>query len=253
MNNRLPRKLTAVLYADSVWAQAVMLLLGGPKVAAYLHRIGAGTFIALFIGHLIYLAFHLTTVWKTFKIFGPDSLVPNWQDLQDASAMFAWFFGLAPRPVFDRWTYWEKFDYWAPFWGMTIIGLSGLMLWFPVETAAFLPGWVFNVATIVHGEEAFLAAVFLFSVHYFNVHFRPDKFPQDISMFTGVVPLEDYIHEHTIEYRRLVERGELEKYLVDAPSQPMTSFAKVLGTILILTGLLLLVLVLAGFLRSVFA
>ena len=35
---------------------------------------------------------------------------------------------------------------------------------------------MFNVATIVHGEEAFLAAVFLFTVHFFNNHFRPDKF-----------------------------------------------------------------------------
>ena len=58
---------------------------------------------------------------------------------------------------------------------------------------------------------------------------------------------------HTVEYRRLVERGELEKYLVDAPSAPMTSFSKVLGTILILTGLTLLVLVLTGFLQSLFA
>ena len=87
--------------------------------------------------------------------------------------------------MFDRWTYWEKFDYWAPFWGVTIIGGSGLMLWFPDVTASILPGWVFNVATIAHGEEAVLAAVFLFTVHFFNNHFRPDKFPLDIVMFTG--------------------------------------------------------------------
>ena len=77
--------------------------------------------------------------------------------------MFRWFFGKGPRPIFDRWCYWEKFDYWAPFWGMAVIGFSGLMLWFPNQTSAILPGWVFNVATIIHGEEAFLAAVFLFT------------------------------------------------------------------------------------------
>ena len=111
-----------------------------------------------------------------------------------------------------------------------------------------LPGWVFNVATLVHGEEAFLAAVFLFSVHFFNVHFRPDKFPQDIVMFTGAMPLEEFRHEHTVEYRRLVENGELEKYLVEAPSAPMTIFSKFLGATLIFIGLTLLVLVLNGFL-----
>ncbi|MCK5273103.1 MAG: cytochrome C, partial [Alphaproteobacteria bacterium] len=166
---------------------------------------------------------------------------------RDMVAMFTWFFGRGPRPIFDRWAYWEKFDYWAPFWGMAIIGVSGAMMWFPAVTASVLPGWVFNVATIVHGEEAFLAAVFLFSVHFFNVHFRPDKFPQDIVMFTGAMPLEEFKDEHTLEYQRLVETGELENRLVEAPSAPMTFFSKVLGAALIIIGLTLLVLVLTAF------
>jgi cytochrome b subunit of formate dehydrogenase len=161
--------------------------------------------------------------------------------------MVLWFFGRRTRPHFDRWTYWEKFDYWAPFWGMAIIGVSGAMMWFPAETASFLPGWVFNVAAIIHGEEAFLAAVFLFTVHFFNVHFRPDKFPMDIVIFTGALPLEHFKHEHKLQYERLVESGELEDYLVDAPSRPMTFFSKVLGATLILIGLTLLALVLTGF------
>lgn len=238
---------TAVLFAECSWAQFVMWLLGGPENAAFLHRIAAGTFITLFLGHLASFFVHLVRNWNEFKIFGPNSLIPNLQDLRDAVAMFTWFFGRGPRPIFDRWAYWEKFDYWAPFWGMAIIGISGLMMWFPGATASVLPGWVFNVATIVHGEEAFLAAVFLFSVHFFNVHFRPDKFPQDIVMFTGVMPLEEYKQEHTLEYKRLVESGELEKYLVDAPSAPMTLFSKILGATLIFIGLTLLVLVLNGF------
>ena len=238
---------TAVLYGDSAWAQGVMNLLGGPRAAAIIHRVAAATFMTLFFGHLIYVAYYLIRNWKTFRIFGPMSTVPNLQDLWDVIAMFKWFFGMAPRPIFDHWTYWKKFDYWAPFWGMVIIGLSGLMLWFPETTASVLPGWVFNIATLIHGEEAFLAAVFLFSVHFFNVHFRPDKFPMDILMFTGAMPLEEFKREHTLEYRRLVESGELEQYLVDAPSRPMTIGSKILGTVLILIGLTLLVLVLIGF------
>lgn len=240
---------TAVLYAETGWAHWVMDLVGGPDTAAILHRIAALTFVTLFFGHLVYFAIYLVRNWSTFRFFGPHSLVPNLQDLRDLIAMFKWFFGLAPRPVFDRWAYWEKFDYWAPFWGMAIIGISGVMMWFPAATASILPGWVFNVATIVHGEEAFLAAVFLFSVHFFNVHFRPDKFPQDIVMFTGAMPLEEFRHEHTLEYQRLVETGELEKYLVEAPSAPMTLFSKILGATLIFIGLALLVLVLTGFWR----
>jgi cytochrome b subunit of formate dehydrogenase len=237
-----------VLYAESSWAPAVMQALGGPKVAGIIHRVGAIGFMGVFFIHLIYFAFRIGRNWRTFEWFGPNSLIPNWDDLKDATAMFRWFFGLAPRPSFDHFTYWEKFDYWAPFWGMTIIGISGMMMWFPDITASLLPGWVFNVASIVHGEEAFLAAVFLFTVHFFNNHFRPDKFPQDITMFTGKVPLEIYRHEHRKEYERLLASGELDKYLVEAPSGPMTRASKMLGAMLITFGLFLLTLVLLGFL-----
>jgi cytochrome b subunit of formate dehydrogenase len=236
-----------VLYSGTAWAPVIAHAFGGPKVMAIVHRTCAVIFAGVFVGHLIYVVLRLRKSWRTFQWFGPNSLVPRWQDLWDILAMFQWFFGLGPRPVFDRWTYWEKFDYWAPFWGVTIIGMTGVMLWFPTVTASFLPGWVFNVATIFHGEEALLAVLFLFTVHFFNNHFRPDKFPLDIVMFTGSVPLEVFRHEHTVQYNRLVETGELSKYLVDEPSQPMTLGSKILGFFLITFGLTLLVLVLIGF------
>ncbi|HJW11659.1 MAG TPA: cytochrome C, partial [Albitalea sp.] len=204
-----------LMYAGSDWAPVVVRLLGGPKIAGLVHRTAAIVFSVIFVIHLVYIAIAIGRRWRTFKWFGPDSLVPSLQDLKDVIAMFKWFLGRGPRPIFDRWTYWEKFDYWAPFWGVTIVGVSGFMMWFPNVTAKFLPGWVFNVATIAHGEEAFLAAVFLFTVHFFNNHFRPDKFPLDIVMFTGAVPIEEFAHEHAVEYRRLVETGQLQKYLVD--------------------------------------
>ena len=237
-----------VLFSGSAWAPLMMKMLGGPAFAGVLHRAGAIGFMGVFFIHLIYFAYHISRTWRTFQWFGPNSLIPNWDDLGDAIAMFRWFFGLGSRPLLDHFSYWEKFDYWAPFWGMTIIGVSGMMLWFPAVTAAFLPGWVFNVAAIVHGEEAILAVVFLFTVHFFNNHFRPDKFPLDTTMFTGSVPLEHYRHEHRREYDRLVASGEIDQYLVDAPSEPMARGSKILGTVLIVIGLSLLTLVLLGFL-----
>jgi len=84
-------------------------------------------------------------------------------------------------------------------------------------------------------------------VHFFNNHFRPDKFPQDTTMFTGRVPLEIYMHEHRREYDRLVESGEIDKFLVQAPSAPLTRASKMLGATLITFGVFLLTLVLLGF------
>jgi hypothetical protein len=71
------------------------------------------------------------------------------------------------------------------------------LLAFPHVVANYLPGWIFNIAMVVHGEEAFLAAVFLFTVHFFNNHFRPDKLPPpDVVMFTGTQSLDEFRHEH---------------------------------------------------------
>jgi cytochrome b subunit of formate dehydrogenase len=235
-------------YSETAWAKTVVAWFGDPKIAGVVHRTAAFTMLGIFFIHLIAVSVNIARNWKTFRFFGPDSFVPNWKDLADIIAMFKWFFGKGSRPAIERWSYWEKFDYWAVFWGMAIIGGSGMTLAFPHVVASVLPGWVFNVAAVVHGEEAFLAAVFLFTVHFFNNHFRPDKLPPpDVVMFTGTQSLAEFKHEHAAQYQRLVETGELEKYLVDAPSRPFTVGAKVLGLILIAFGLSLLVMIAIGF------
>ena len=239
-----------LFYPEVGWAPTIMKALGGPHSAGVIHRVAAVIFAGVFFWHLIYMVWGIVRNRNTFKFFGPNSMIPNLQDGKDMLAMFQWFFGQGPRPKFDRWTYWEKFDYWAPFWGVTIIGVSGLIMWLPGFFGAFLPGWVFNVAAIFHGEEAFLAVVFLFTVHFFNNHFRPDKFPLEVVMFTGTFSLEEFKHDHGVEYQRLLDSGELEKYLVDAPSAGKLRASKILGFTLITFGLTLLTLVGIGFFRS---
>jgi cytochrome b subunit of formate dehydrogenase len=241
---------TTLLFAHTGWAKTVIDLIGGPQVEAIVHRTAATIWLTVFGAHVLIVAFNIARRGRRFQWFGPSSLVPNMQDLRDVGAMFRWFFGLAPRPSFDRWSYWQKFDYWAPFWGAAIIGLSGLTLFFPTKTAEFLPGWVFNIATIVHAEEALLATMFLFTVHFFNSHFRPDRFPLSTIMFTGAVPLEEFKFEHRKEYERLKASGELEKHLVKPPSERLERGSRTLAAVLILAGLGLLTLVLIGVMTS---
>ncbi|MGC4069116.1 MAG: hypothetical protein QM784_31615 [Polyangiaceae bacterium] len=99
----------------------------------------------------------------------------------------------------------------AVFWGVTVIGLSGLVMWFPVATTRLLPGWLINVAHIVHSDEALLAAGFIFTFHFFNGHFRPEKFPLDPVIFSGAITESEFKHERKRQYDRLVREGELEK------------------------------------------
>ncbi|MBI5791948.1 MAG: cytochrome C [Rhodocyclales bacterium] len=238
----------AAFYPDTGWAKAVMAAFNGPQMAGLVHRVAAFTMLGIFFIHLIAVSINILRKWKDFKVFGPDSFVPNWKDMHDMIGMFKWFLGKGPRPAIERWSYWEKFDYWAVFWGMAIIGGSGMALAFPHVVAQYLPGWIFNIAMVVHGEEAFLAAVFLFTVHFFNNHFRPDKLPPpDVVMFTGTQSLDEFRHEHRAQYDRLVASGELEKYLVEAPSAPFKLGSRILGLVLIACGLALLTMIAIGF------
>jgi thiosulfate reductase cytochrome b subunit len=178
----------------TAWAAEMFRVLGGPASARTLHHLAAlVTFLyfGLHLGSLIkgmkfrYGSlvnpetgkFELKRVWGW--IFSPDSMVPSIQDFRDFVGHVKWFFGRGPRPQWDRWTYWERFDYFAVFWGVAIIGFSGLILWFPQFFSLFLPGWVINIAVVVHSDEALLAAGFIFTFHFFNTHFRIDRFPMD--------------------------------------------------------------------------
>ena len=240
-----------LFYAGSFWAPAVSHALGGPRVTGLIHRVFAVAFISVFLAHLVYVTARIIQHRRTFKWFGPTSLVANPHDFVDIYLMFRWFVGAGPKPLFDKWTYWEKFDYWAPWWGVIIIGVSGAMMWFHDVTASILPGWIFNVTTIVHGEEALLAAGFLFTVHFFNNHWRPEQFPLDIRIFTGVMPIEQFRREHTLEYNRLVKSGRLADYTVQAPSRPMAVGSAILGFFLTGVGLIFLIFILAAFAQSI--
>ncbi|MBK7582537.1 MAG: cytochrome c3 family protein [Myxococcales bacterium] len=213
-------------FHEKAWAHAFFDQIGGASVAAAVHRFAAIvtlTYFVLHIGSLIVLvrrnrqkylndegAFSLRKFLAL--AFGPDSPFPRWQDAKDLLGHMKWFFGRGPKPKFDRFTYWEKFDYMAVFWGVTVIGLSGLMLWYPAFFTRFLPGWSINIAHIVHSDEALLAAGFIFTFHFFNSHFRPEKFPYDAVMFSGHITEEELKHERAAQYERMTAAGELENH-----------------------------------------
>lgn len=162
-------------------------------------------------------------------------------------AHFRWFFGLGPKPKFDRYAYWEKFDYWAVFWGMGVIGLSGYSMWFAPFVARFVPGSWFNVALLLHGDEALLAVWFIFTIHFFNTHLRPGSFPMDTVIFTGRQTQEELAEKHPAEYERLLAQGKLEAIRGQEPLRWFVVAGKVVGFAAIATGFVLLLLTLFSF------
>ncbi len=243
-------------YTD--WAKVIFHFIGGAGVARSLHHFGAiitFTYFALHLGSLLSSLWHrrksipnpvtgrieLRRIWQA--IFGPDSMVPSFQDWRDFVAHQKWFFGKGPKPQFDRWTYWERFDYFAVFWGIFMIGVSGLILWFPKFFTLFLPGWVINIALLVHSDEALLAAGFIFTFHFFNTHFRIEKFPMDTVIFSGRVSKTEMLHERKRWYDRLVAEGRLQDYAVKDEWEGRKKIAKSMGFFFFGTGLVLLVLI----------
>lgn len=222
-----------VLFSDAPWARTMARVLGGFTVTHAAHRVFAAIMIAVFVIHVGRLVARVALEKDSSIFWGPTSLVPQPKDLEDMYRHMRWFVGAGPRPAFDRYAYWEKFDYFAVFWGMAIIGGSGLLLWFPEAFARVLPGWVFNIALLVHGEEALLAVGFIFTIHFFNSHLRPGKFPMDMVIFTGRVSERELEDERPAEYARVKDT------LLDAgpPSPRSWLIGRVVGTIAVLTGL----------------
>ncbi|MDP2863965.1 MAG: cytochrome b/b6 domain-containing protein [Desulfobacterales bacterium] len=165
-------------------ARGFMWLIGGASHAAWLHRCCAVVTYGCVVIHafwFLYYKFGLAGAWT-----GPDSIVPSLKDLKDFKHHLAYFFGLEKTPPrFDKFSYMEKIEYWALFIGMNTMGITGLVLWYPECFTRYLPGFFVNLAQVLHFYEALLAIVVKFFIHIGMVHFRPEIYPADTSIFTG--------------------------------------------------------------------
>jgi cytochrome b subunit of formate dehydrogenase len=197
-------------FITTPWGKKLSYLFGGYDTSLLIHKWTGGLMIAGFLLHLLYLLSRVNWQNLTKSIFGPDSLVPNLHDVRHLWQRLLWFFGLGPPPRFDRWTYWEKFDYWAVFWGLPLLAVTGLMLIYPMETSSVLPGWSLNVAALLHRAEAILAVVYIFLVHFFIGHLRPSSFPMNEAMFAGTVEMEEAMAEKPAWVERLKQEGKIE-------------------------------------------
>jgi cytochrome b subunit of formate dehydrogenase len=232
----------ARMFIETGWGRGLASIFGGYDRALIVHKVSGTFMVLLFLSHLVYLVAVID--WKRFpqSVFGQDTIMPRLSDLRDFIQHIGWFFGVAREPKFGRWGYWEKFGYWAVFWGVVIFGVTGYMLFNPVVTARYIPGWTLNVALYVHREETILAMGYLFIAHFFIAHFRPRRFPMDRAIFDGTLDLEETIEERPDWIGRMKQEGVLERELVVSEPSPVyrvASFA--FGYILVGIGLFLLV------------
>jgi cytochrome b subunit of formate dehydrogenase len=236
-----------IRFSESIWARGLAKGVGGFGAILFFHKLFAVVLTIAFLLHLREVFTRGILHREKGVFWGANSMVANWKDAKDLFGHLRWFVGLGPKPQFDRYAYWEKFDYWAVFWGMIVIGFSGYAMWFAPFFAHFLPGWALNAVLVIHSEEGLLAILFIFSIHFVNTHLRPDSFPMDMVVFTGVESEEEFAHKRPLEYERLKREGKLEARLGEAPQTWLINFSRVVGTIAIVIGLTLLVLTLTAY------
>jgi len=229
-------------FSCAAWAPGLMAALGGAEMAGRIHRYTGLVMFGYFIMYVVYMTGRLArSPNRRDLLIGPNSILPQRQDLRDVVAMLKYFAGKGPHPRFGRFSYMEKFDYFAEAWGVFAIGFTGLMLWFPEFFGRFFPGILFNVAIIIHSWEAMIATAFIFTIHFFNVHLRPEKWPLDAVMFTGRASLEYMLEEHPLVAERIAERVRSEpvslRAVADRPAPPPPRWMNVVGAF---TGLFLL-------------
>lgn len=231
----------ARMYVETSWGQSLGAVFGGFENALTVH-IYVGIFmICAFLVHVLYV---LTKVeWRRFPsgLAGPDSIIPGPGDVKQFFQHVRWILGLGGHPPVDRWGYWEKFDYWAVFWGMVILGGTGLLLAYPLASSKYMPGWGLNVAFWIHRIEAILAMAHIFIIHFFIAHLRRTSFPMDRAMFEGSVDLEAARHERPAWIERLGREGRLsESVVAEAPAMRRAVFM-VVGLLAVAIGVFLLI------------
>lgn len=229
------------MYVTAGWGQKVCNLFGGYENASVVHHWVGGLMMVGFVIHVLYLLTRIRWNAPWHSLFGPDSLIPTFRDARHLWQRFWWFFGLGKPPSLDRWAYWEKFDYWAVFWGLPLLAVTGVMMLYPLSTSQYFPGWSLNIAGLLHRAEAILAVTYIFIVHFFIGHLRPTSFPMNQAMFSGSVMLEEAAEEKPAWVERLKKEGKFETAAAEAPAPWYTVIYFVFGYAALASGAYLLV------------
>jgi formate dehydrogenase gamma subunit len=192
----LPQK-----YRAAAWSQHI---LATPERVELLRTIHHTAAVLL----MLEVVFHLGhAVWLMSRRRLSGAMLPTWQDARDAAGMLRYLLYLSEvKPRFGKYNFEQKFTYWFLFFGLGVLIVSGLILWFPLLFTRFLPGGIIPAAKFAHSTEAIVAGIFVLLWHFYHVHVER----LNLSMFTGRLSEEEMRQHHPQEYERLMAEAETE-------------------------------------------
>ncbi len=195
--------------------------LGGFNNIRLIHRVAAGVMVFDGFYHLLYLTPGVLTLKKGMpqvKIGTWLEMVPSPKDVRDFTHAVSYLMGMRhDEPKFGKFTYIQKFDYWAVFWGLTVMAISGAFMLFPAISGHLAGTAGIAAALAAHSDEAILAMSWILIVHMYNVHLGPRVFPFNPTIFTGRISAKLLASEHQLQY---------EHFLVEQVAQAPTASSR---------------------------
>lgn len=204
-------------YPKNSVSQFIIGWFGGSAGARSVHHFFALGLIFVGIYHLVY-SFWARDGRKDFF-----ELLPNLKDFSDVFNQIKYYLGIKKEKVkYGRFSYVEKFDYWAVYWGLIMMIGTGAIMWlfqgnfdpiiFGEINLSFGPSLitkiVYDIARAMHSDEALLATLVIIGWHFYNVHLNPHKFPMSKVWLTGKMTKKEMLDEHPLEYEKIMKDKE---------------------------------------------
>lgn len=191
-------------YPEAWWVQGLRNLSSHAfEYRGLIHRIAGVVMCLAGVWHVAYLA--LTNRGRQLFL----DLLPCKKDLADMLGILRYNLGLSKnRPLFARFSYIEKTEYWALIWGSILMTVTGFLLWYENTTIGLFTKLGFDISRTIHFYEAILATLAIIVWHFYFVIFNPDVYPMNLSWLTGKMSEEEMETEHPLELERLKKEDE---------------------------------------------
>jgi len=192
----------ALKFPEAWWVKIISAVVGEYAFEArgIVHRIASVVMIAASVYHLYYIAF--TPRGRKLVI----DFFPSKRDITEFKNSMMYLIGRIPeRPLYGRFSYIEKMEYWAVVWGTVIMGATGFILWFKDFFFKIVGNTGMDIATAIHYYEAILASLAILVWHFYFVFLNPDVRPMSKAWYSGYLTKEEMEKEHPRELAEITE------------------------------------------------